>query len=341
MCDKQGQEVADAFCYDVCPHGYTGYGATCLKNCPKGFQDNGQTCEAPSILRKPIKSYISPCAPNQIDQNGNCYEPFQYSWYNKVTGCGCIRTYLKDRIHCPNGYVVYNSACVEACPPGTTEIRDSEGNLTSLFCYGQCPLKTNSKSERWTSLSGQCVKEYIPRLIQQTKGVSTAAQGIQYPVLGKPLTFLSYVSKRPYGSNQADRNRKGFTVPQSVASNPSDAAVGQALSDANTWLGLLSDPLSLLLVIGGIVFLVFAGPYLFPALGQGLGLIFKGLGFATEGAGKLVESGLEVGAATLNVASGAINVAASAEKSLASSIQSPIAPPSVAPPNIPTATSNQ
>lgn len=289
MCDKPGQQISDGFCYDSCPNTWKPYGAMCLKNCPENqFTDHGQSCMPNTILRSPINSFVKPCAPGQIDQNGNCFEPFSYSWYNKVTGCGCIRTYYKDRVQCPAGFQLFNTMCLPNCPPGYADIRNPiTGQITSMYCTIECPYKTNSKTERWPFLGGQCVKEAKSRLVHSMNtSVTSSSAPMRRPLFGSPKTILSLIAKKQYGSNQSERNRVGFNIQQSLVQNESAKSLGSVVGSTDQ---TSSDLIALAIFIGVAGFVYYGGSTFFPLLATGLGDLVKGIGFVGEGVGFAVE----------------------------------------------------
>jgi hypothetical protein len=307
MCEKPGQELSNGFCYDACPANYTGIGGLCYRNCPTNYTDHGQACEPSSVLRAPVNSFTSPCQEGQIDQNGNCFEPRVYSFYNKVSGCGCIRKYKKDRVQCPQGYVQYNTQCLPECPKGYKDVKDPNGTIVSMYCLEDCPLKDNSKNERWTKIGNLCVKEVLSRTKHKLASTSFNGSLKSIPTFGIPKTMVSYLSSQASGSNMLGRNRVG----QSVGAGQSSWS--KAISDSTNWLSLLSDPLSLLIIVGGLFIVIFAGPKLFPLLGSALGYIFQGFGFLAgaveKTGGEIIQSTGEILEATTKVATNAVKEA--------------------------------
>lgn len=324
QCQVPTQEFSNGFCYDKCIAGYSPYNSgMCLQNCPIKFKDLGTACQPPTVLRKSAKTTVSPCADNQIDRNGNCFEPQSVNTIllngtevPKVTGCGCIRKTFTERILCPTDYVVYNNQCVSKCPNGYTDIVDINGNITSMYCIELCPFK-NGTTTRWPFVGGLCVKDFIPRLAHSLGAVgfeSTNAMPsyVETPVDGIPNTMVSYLANRPMGSSLTDRNRVGQSVAQGLgASQPFQNPFASSIGDS--WLSLIFDPakLAYALIIFGVI--IFGGPTLFPLLAGGFGALFKGIGIGlgsvTEGAGSLaksVETGTGKLAESLEVGTGQV-----------------------------------
>lgn len=339
QCQVPTQEFSNGFCYDKCPAGYSPYSSgLCLQNCPTNFVDHGTACQPPSVIRKSSKTTISKCEDNQIDRNGNCFEPQTINTIllngqevPKVTGCGCIRKTLAQRIQCPNGFTVYNNSCVSACPTGYKDIKDKNGNITSMYCIAECPVKITNASERWKYIGGLCVKDYTSRLSHNFDAVSHKSQMsltkfIEVPIDGIPQTMVSYLANRPLGSSLNDRNRVGQSVSESLgANNPFSNPFSSSIGDS--WLSLIFDPakLAFALIIFGLI--IFGGPSLFPLLAKGLGSIVKGVGIGvgsvTEGAGSLVKSA-EVGTGKLTegvLADVGKTVEAQGNKAIARSLQ--------------------
>jgi hypothetical protein len=269
------------------------------------FIDHGTLCEPPSILRKTTKPFITPCAQNQIDRNGNCFEP-QVVFYDspsdpsqlpkpRVTGCGCIRVTAKERIKCPPGQDVYNNTCLVGCPDGYSAVRDlSTKEVISMYCQKDCPEKTLTKGQRETRVGNQCVKESYSRLASQNL----------------PVTTLSVLASRPLGSSLNDRN-------------PASARpFGSSDPSFWTWLFNLAPKawekdivfLLYVAVIAAVIF--YAGPTFLPLLGNAVGQILNGVLGATsnvltstsKAAGKIISATgdvaaeLEKGAADLTKA---------------------------------------
>jgi len=297
-CEIASQEYKNGFCYDKCPEGYTGDNAgMCLENCPPNFVDHGTSCDPPSVMRKIAKTIISPCQSNQIDKNGNCYEPqvitnvsINGKMVPKVVGCGCNRKTLDQRISCPSGYVVYNNDCVSECPTGFDAIKDQEGNIASLYCMAKCPLKKKNSNTRWDFRGGVCIKDYITRLSHDASN----DQGPDVPVDGLPSTMASFLASRVSSLNS--RYRYGQSISDSLGSNPSTNPLAGIVGDS--WGDFFGHPDKIVFVIIIIVVLIYVGPTLFPLLGKGLGYIISGVGLGvgsiTSGAGKIVGSTLEV-----------------------------------------------
>lgn len=338
-CNISSQIYANGFCFDPCPAGQSPVGDVCVFNCPEGFLNRGEACEPPSFLRKPVKSYLAPCAPNEIDQNGNCYEPQVVSYITgpdktqiaKVSGCGCIKKTLDERVQCPKGFSRYNNGCVTECPPGFTDIKDDEGRIKSLYCTELCPLKENKKNERWQNIGGLCVKEYKKRIA--TKEDTVVADTKQYagtfgtnPVYGLPSTMSSYLASRPLGSSLQDRYRAGQSIQNNLSTSPDTNPFQNALG--TSWLSLFFNPsrLALALIIFGL--LIFGAPYLFPLLAQGFGSVVKGLGLLTAsvetGAGKVIE-GAASGAGQIIESTGGVlaDIETSVGKNVAAAIATP------------------
>jgi hypothetical protein len=302
QCQIPTQEFLNGFCYDKCPAGYSPYNSgICLQNCPINFTDLGTACQPPSVLRTSAKTMISKCADNQVDRNGNCYEPQMVNTIllngvevPKVTGCGCIRKTFAQRIQCPSGFDIYNNECVSKCPTGFTGIKDINGNISSMYCIAECPLRIGTSNQRWKFVGGLCVKDFTRRLAHSSSGLSsTPGTFIETPVDGIPNTMVSYLAGRPLGSSLNDRNRVGQSINESLGatqpfSNPFASSIG------DSWLSLIFDPakLAYALIIFGVI--IFGGPTLFPLLAGGIGALFKGIGLGlgstAEGAGSLAKS---------------------------------------------------
>lgn len=336
MCDNPSQELSNGFCFDKCPSGWQAFGGMCLKSCPAGFVDHGTTCEPPSVLRKPINAYMSACPDNQVDRNGNCFEPqtttfimLNGSLVPKVTGCNCIKRTLAQRLQCTSGYVPFNNGCISKCPANYTDIKDSIGEIASMYCQELCPLKTNSKNVRWPHINGQCVKEYRSRTNQIAGALSvrpTSKTRNTVPKLGKPVTVASELAKKPLGSSLNDRYRAAQSIYKDLGSSPLTNPYKSAIPDS--WTSLFADPSSLLIFFVVIAVVIFAGPKLFPLLGSAIGYVFKGLGLLTE----KVESGVGSVVSGAGTAAGAIigstgTVLADVEKSVGSNVAAAIARP--------------
>lgn len=305
MCEVPSQEYSNGFCYDRCKPGWSGVGSECLKNCPDGFIDHGSACEPPSSLRKPVKPYMSACPAGQVDRSGNCFEPQSVSFTSLngiqvpvVSGCNCIKRTLAERIQCPSGYSPFNNGCITNCPDGTVSFprptpTDSNPKPESMYCTALCPLKSNSKSDRWVYQGGMCVKEWYSRVPLANRGdqVPLGAPPSVTPTLGKPKTVASYLAKQPLGSSLNDRYRGAHSIGQDLGQTPLGNPAQDAVGDS--WWALIFDPSKLLtaLFLFGVV--IFGGPYLFPLVAQGVGALTKGLGLLGEstavGAGKVVE----------------------------------------------------
>ena len=343
MCEVPTQEFSNGFCYDICPGGYKGYNGMCLQNCPSSYVDHGLSCEAPSVLRKPAKSYLMPCVETQIERNGDCFEPQSVNYtmipgpsgvkipVPRITGCGCIRRKFIDRVQCPSGYSIYNGGCVSDCPSGFQSILDSNGNIDSMYCQQYCPYETNSKT-RWQLLGGLCMKSWLKRIpVRQTSTnlstvTNTTSRGLQLQ-LGLPSTSLSYLASRPLGSSLNERVRSGQSIPASLLINGygpagiGSSAVSSILGDS--WMALLLDPSKLLLALFLFGLLIFGGPTLFKLISNGLGSLISGVGSAGgsiakgvgSAAGKIAESTGELVGSTQNLVS-------SAEKAAGNRIES-------------------
>ena len=355
-CQVSTQELVNGFCYDKCPPGYSSSDSgLCLQQCPPGFTDHGMACEPPTVLRSSLKPTIAPCLPTQIDKNGSCYEPQTYTYVTvngtlvpKVSGCGCIRKTLTDRLQCPTGYQIYNNDCVSPCPPGFQDITDASGSIASLYCAAQCPLKSTNGSQRWPFVAGLCVKDHKKR-VPHTPGFLTSAStptnlafGL-VPMPGLPATMASYLANKPGGSSLQDRYRVGQTVQQSLGANPTASPLLMAASQlSSTWDSLFLDPWKLLLFVVIIGLLIFGGPDLFKGIAAGLSALAKGVGLGAgsvvEGTGGLVR-GVEQGAGYVasgagrvirgveNVAGSTLDVTSDLERSLGSDVAAVAAMP--------------
>lgn len=299
-CEIASQEYKNGFCYDKCQEGYSGDNAgMCLEDCPPNFTDHGTTCEPPSVMRKTAKTVIAPCQNNQIDKNGNCFEPqvittvkISGKMVPKVTGCGCNRKTLDQRIVCPSGYVVYNNDCVSECPPGYDDIKDKDGNIISLYCMAPCPFKSaNSNTRRF--IGGLCVKDYKTRTAHAPMPLGATPGntiGPEVPMDGLPSTMASFLSSRVSSLNS--RYRYGQSISDSLKSNPTTNPLAGLLGD----LGPDLDKILYFIII--IFVLIYAGPSLLPLLGKGIGYIVSGVGLGvgsiTSGVGNVVGSTLAV-----------------------------------------------
>lgn len=331
-CVVPSQELSNGMCFDRCKPGWSPYGGLCLQECPEGFKDRGHACEPPSALRTVSRPYLSACPDGQIDRNGACYEPQTVSYIfvsgpngtttkvPKVSGCGCIRRTLEQRLQCPGGFEVVNGSCASKCPPG---FGASEG----LYCSQECPLKKNSK-ERWASMGGLCVKDHYSRVPHDSSAYTSTqpavvngggtltrtTQAASAPVYGLPFTVVSYLASRPQGSSLQDRIRAGQTIAQSLGASGFNNPFSNAVGDS--WLNLLLDPSKILLFAAILVGVIWGGPYLFG----GVGALFKGLAGGTgEGIGAAVKG---TGQAVGSVVRGAGRVAESAENVVADISQS-------------------
>lgn len=308
MCDNPSQELSNGFCFDKCPNGWQAFGGMCLKSCPTGFVDHGTTCEPPSLLRKPINAYLSACPDGQIDQNGNCFEPQTTTYVTlngvqvpRVTGCNCIKRTNSQRLQCTSGFTPFNNGCISKCPSGYVDIRDSTGEISSMYCQELCPLKTNSKNVRWPHINGQCVKEYKSRTTQVNSSLSSTGVGKNStPRLGKPVTVASELAKRPLGSSLNDRYRAAQSIYRDLGSSPATNPIQNAFGDS--WSSLFEDPSKLILFFIVVAVILFAGPSLLPLLGKGVGYVLKGLGLL---AGK-VEGGVGTAAGALVGSAGTV-----------------------------------
>jgi hypothetical protein len=129
--------------------------------------------------------------------------------------------------------------------------------------------------------------------------------------LGLPNTVLSYLSSRPLGSSLNDRVRVG----QSVNNSQSQRQLGSVASDASTWLGLLSDPLAITVILVTLAVVFYAGPVLLPLLGKALGVLINGIFTATSSvvkgagaaAGAIIQETGQVVASAENLVSKSIN----------------------------------
>lgn len=305
-CVVPSQELSDGFCFDRCPQGWSGRGALCLRDCPVGFADLGMGCQPASRPRRVVKSYLQPCNSGQSDVQGDCYEPQKINVVTvngiqtpQVVGCGCIRKYLIDRVQCPEGYEVYNNSCVEKCGPGFTSVKDNTGTITSPYCISECPLKVNSKTDRWTFLGGVCVKESRSRVsYQETSTLPSTQLDTRIRALrmnlGLPVTMASELANLPNGSTLLERYRAGIGILKNVQQNP----------DTNSWLNFfgnnwgsfLSNPSALIfgfVLIFGLFYILPALAPLFKGVASLLGSLFTGIGVAgkdvLETAGSVVQ----------------------------------------------------
>lgn len=329
MCDNPSQELSNGFCYDKCPSGWQAFGGMCLKSCPPGFVDHGTTCEPSSLLRKPINAYMSPCPDGQIDRNGNCFEPQTTTFVMvngiqvpRVTGCNCIKKTMAQRLQCTSGYVPFNNGCISKCPGGYTDIKDSTGEIASMYCQALCPLKTNSKNVRWPHLNGQCVKEYRSRTTQVPGALIFSGTGFSRnsaPKLGKPVTVASELAKKPLGSSLNDRYRAAQSIYKDLGSSPLTNPVQNAFGDS--WISLLADPSKLVLFVIIMSVILLGGPQIIPLISSAFGNVAKGLGIASE---KIIAGvGTGVGA----VAGSTLTSAAALESSLGKNVAAAVANP--------------
>lgn len=314
-CTVPSQQLSNGFCYERCPNGWEPSGSACLSKCPEGFTDHGTTCEPPSLLRNPIKAYVEACPANQIELGGNCFEPQTVSYVvingvqvPKVSGCGCIRRTLGDRIQCPNGYVKYNNSCLPPCPTGYVDIKDAEGAITSMYCMAQCPLNYGSKNERWNFLGGQCVKEFRSRLPQRPTATTSATLTqpsfrILRGVFGVPQSVLASLANKPLGSSLTNRYRAGQSIYTGVNTNTNSFRDFLPTS----WTALLENPEALVIFAIIIVALIYAGPALFSAIGGFFKFLLPAIGSATgsvvKGAGAIAGSVEQLGATTIGAVS--------------------------------------
>ena len=315
-CQVPSQVYSNGLCFNKCPSNYSSYNALCLQNCPTGFTDLGHTCSPPNVLRETIKTALEPCKPTEIDRQGNCFEPQLTTLVTvngavqpRVVGCGCIRKSFSERLQCPAGFVKFNNGCVTKCPQGYFDIVDASGEISSMYCAAKCPLKTGSQ-ERWTSIGNQCVKEYISNSNVVKSSVSNSVSNgyarNTTVLFGLPNTVLSYLASRPLGSSLNDRVRVG----QSVGNSVSQSGAGSWASQASTWIGLLSDPFAIFVIIGGLFLLFYLGPVFLPLLGKAAGNL---LNAATSVTSEVAEAGSKV-------VSGALKIASSAEGAASSGI---------------------
>lgn len=323
------QQLSNGFCYDKCPNGWDPSGSACLSKCPAGFTDHGTTCEPPSILRSTIKAYVEACPANQIEIGGNCFEPqtVSYAVVNgqqvpKVSGCGCIRRTLEQRIQCPQGYVKYNNACLPPCPAGYDDVKAPDGTVLSMYCLEKCPLNYGSKNDRWRFIGGQCVKEFRSRLPQRP-GSTTSQTTPSDPsfrilraVFGTPETVLSNLSKKPLGSLQ-NRYRAGQSLYKDLNNNT--GGIQDFLP--TSWIDLLENPQAIVIFGFAIVAIIYALPLIAKGVGGFVSFLLPSLGKATgavvEGAGGLVKGAEGVVQGAFNVAQGAENTIASVQESTA------------------------
>lgn len=319
------QQLSNGFCYDKCPNGWDPSGSACLSKCPAGFTDHGTTCEPPSLLRATIKAYVEPCPVNQIEIGGNCFEPqtVSYAVVNgvqvpKVSGCGCIRRTLPQRIQCPQGYVKYNNACLPPCPTGYEDVKAADGTILSMYCLEKCPLNYGSKNDRWNFIGGQCVKEFRSRLPQRagsTTSLTTPSDPsfrILRGVFGTPESVLSNLSKKPLGASLQNRYRAGQTLYKDLSNNTG----GLQGFLPSSWIDLLENPEQIAIFGFIIVALIYAAPAIFSGIGGLIKFLLPAVGKAT---GAVVEGAGGVVRGAFNVASGAENVVAGIERSSAAS----------------------
>ena len=229
-----------------------------------------------------MKAFIRPCPEGQHDVNGDCFEPQTIAWYNKVSGCGCIRIPFAERLQCPSNYTLYNNSCVTQCPDGYEDIRSTTGNVTSLYCMQACPKNSPTNG-------GLCIKEYFTR--QQHKIINNAIT----PVFSLPENMAGVLAKSPNGHTLGSRYQANQTIQQNLAtgnSSPPGAGLGGAFDN---WNALFENPGALIVFIIILGALYFGGSSLFPLIAEGIGTVFKGFGslFGGElsGAGSLISSG--------------------------------------------------
>jgi len=272
---------------------------------------------------------MSACPDNQIDRNGNCFEPQTTTFIMlngvqvpKVTGCNCIKKTMAQRLQCTSGYVPFNNGCISKCPTGYTDIKDSTGEISSMYCQALCPLKMNSKNVRWPHLNGQCVKEYRSRT-NQVPGPLTLS-GTTFtrntvPKLGKPVTVASELAKKPLGSSLNDRYRAAQSIYKDLGSSPLTNPVQNAFGDS--WAALLLDPSKLVLFVIVMSVILLGGPQIIPLVSSAFGNVAKGLGIAS---GKIIAGvGTGVGA----VAGSTLTTAAALEKSVGQNVAAAVANP--------------
>jgi hypothetical protein len=303
-CEIPAQDIYAGFCYDDCPAGYKPEGGQCYRDCPPGFVDHGMACEPPSVLRKPVRAFMTPCSDGQIDVNGDCYEPQVATWYNKVAGCGCVRKKLADRLQCPEGYELYNNSCVTKCPEGFADYRNASGKVASLYCYQECPLKRSSNSVRWTFVGGLCVKEHIDRARHDIIGRDASGNSVYRVALKSPNGAATILSKRAMTQGANSRYRLGFDILNPLGD------IGKALNPAtyvNSFLDSLFEPAKKILLLAALVFGAFFG---LPSLFKLISSVFGAVGGIAKGVGAAGEGALTgVGAATKGIGTGVGSVA--------------------------------
>lgn len=278
-CEVPAQEVYSGFCYDACEAGWSPYSGQCLKDCPAKFVDHGQTCEPPSVLRKPVKAYMTPCAEGQVDVNGDCYEPQIATWHNNVTGCGCIRKKLVDRLQCPDGYELYNNSCVTKCPEGYQNTLTPEGRIGSLYCHAKCPYKEDATA-RWPFIGGLCVKEFKQRTRHELVHTDSLGEPVYRVRLSAPVSAMSVLAKRASSMGSLNRYETGGIF---------DGLIPDALNPAKAFDSVVDSFLEPLKKVGfillGAVLLFTVGIPLLKGAGTLIGGVTKGLSSAAAGAG--------------------------------------------------------
>lgn len=322
-CEIPSHDIFSGFCYEDCPAGYSPDGGQCYRDCPDKFVDHGMACEPPSILRKPVKAFMTPCSEGQIDVNGDCYEPQVATWYNKVSGCGCIRRKLADRLQCPEGYELYNNSCVTKCPEGYVDVRNASGKIASLYCHEECPLDRGSNTNRWAFIGGLCVKEYIDRAKHDIIGRDASGNAVYRVALKQPNGAATILSKRAMTQGSNSRQRLGFDIMGGLKD------FGNALNPAtyiNSFLDSLFEPAKKILLLAAMVFGAFYGlPSLFKLISSlfaAVGGVAKGVGAASEGALKGVGSAAkEIGTGVGTVVRGTTGLVEKVESGAGSAIE--------------------
>jgi len=236
--------------------------------------------------------------------NGDCYEPQVSTWYNKVSGCGCIRKRLVDRLQCPDGYELYNNSCVTKCPEGYSDLRNASGAIASLYCYQECPLETSSNKDRWTFVGGLCVKEHINRARHDIIGRDSSGNNVYRVTLKSPNGAATILSKRAMTQGANSRYRLGIDIFGGLGD------IGKALNPAtyiNSFLDSLFEPMKKFLLLAAMAFGAFYG---LPSLFKLLSSLFGAVGGIAKGVGAAGEGALAgVGAATKGIGTGVGSVA--------------------------------
>ena len=274
--------------------------------------DHGTSCSPPTIQRTAAAPFIQPCPSNQIDRNGNCFEPQQVitaivngQSIAKTIGCGCIRQTAAERIQCPAGYVIFNNSCVSVCPVGYEDIRDDAGNISSIFCQENCPTVPNSKT-RWKQIGNVCVKNFFSRVTKDSSGPNSGN-----PRLGHQTTQITYLASRPFGSTLNDRVGAGKSVASSIQSwgVPWPPGLGSTSPDTNQLI------LYFLLAFVFVVVLYYVVGPLIRAVQPLIMGVSSAAGSIAKAGGKAVEVGEQVAGKALNAVTDLASQAAEASVS--------------------------